>query len=514
MADHSTASPFTDSAPAVRTRFAPSPTGMPHIGGLRTVVFSWLLARRHNGQFLLRVEDTDQNRTMPGAVENLLEGLHWMGIDPDEGPVVGGPVGPYYQSERKALYHQYAAQLIAGDHAYRCFCTKERLDAVRAEQMARHMPTTGYDRHCRTLPPEVIKDNLENGLPFVVRLKVPLDGETIVPEALRGLMTFRNSTLEDAVLLKSDGFPTYQLANVIDDHTMGISHVVRGDDWLPSAPLHVLIYQALGWEIPILAHVPNVMGNDNKKLSKRHGAESILFYRDNGFLPEAVINYLAFLGWSYDDKTDILSIAELQRSFGLERVHTAGAIFDLERLRWMNGVYIRALPLEDLVRRALPFMERPAAEGGLPDLIRRPLDRDLLAAVLKLDQERLKTLAEASQMTSFFFEDHLAYPAEWLIGKGLDAAQSLAGIQRALTLLETVEPWEPRMMEDRMRALAEELGQRPGPLFMGVRVAVTGRKETPPLFETMVVLGRARSLARLRHGIDALAALAVTPSAS
>ncbi|MBA3825340.1 MAG: glutamate--tRNA ligase, partial [Ktedonobacterales bacterium] len=326
----STAPAYTGGTPTVRTRFAPSPTGLPHIGGLRTTVFSWLLARHSNGQFLLRVEDTDQARTVPGAVENLLHGLEWMGIIPDEGPFVGGPVGPYYQSERKELYAQYAAQLLASDHAYRCFCTRERLDEVRAAQQARHLPTTGYDRHCRALPAEVISANLAGNLPFTIRLKVPFDGETIVNDALRGAMPFKNSTLEDAVMIKSDGYPTYHLANVIDDHTMAITHVLRGDDWLPSAPLHVLVYQALGWDVPVLAHTPNVMGNDGKKLSKRHGAESILFYRDAGFLPEAVINYLALVGWSYDDKTDILSVDELIKAFSLERVHTAGGVFDLE----------------------------------------------------------------------------------------------------------------------------------------------------------------------------------------
>jgi glutamyl-tRNA synthetase len=512
MADRAPAPHFTGGTPTVRTRFAPSPTGQPHIGGLRTVVFSWLLARHGNGQFLLRIEDTDQKRTVPGAVENLLEGLRWMGIIPDEGPEVGGPVGPYFQSQRLDHYAYYAGELLRTGHGYRCFCTKERLDELRAEQQARHLPTTGYDRLCRTLPQEIINDNLRNGIPFTVRLKVPLEGVTVAPDILRGEVVFQNKTLEDAILLKSDGYPTYHFANVIDDHEMGITHVLRGDDWLPSAPLHVLLYQAFGWEMPVIAQVPNVMGNDGKKLSKRHGAEPILFYRDNGYLPEAIINYLALLGWSYDDKTDILSVDELIRAFNLDRVHTAGAIFDLERLRWMNGVYIRALPLDELVERALPYMERPAAQGGLPDTIRRPLDRDLLRRVLRLDQERLKTLADAAALTPFFFEDTLAYPAEWLIGKGLDAPTALAGLRRAYAVLSDAPAWEAAPLEERMRALAEELGQKPGPLFMGVRVAVTGRKETPPLFETMIVLGRERSLARMQTAIALLEAHAGQPA--
>ena len=504
MHDRGSVHPFVGGVPTVRTRFAPSPTGLQHIGGLRTIVFSWLLARNGEGQFILRSEDTDQKRTVEGAIENLLEGLDWIGIEADEGPEIGGPVGPYTQSQRLDHYAYYAAKLVELGHGYRCFCTRDRLDAVRAEQQARHLPTTGYDRLCRRLAPEEIAQKLADGMPFTVRVKVPETGATIAPDILRGEVVFQNSTLEDAILMKSDGYPTYHFANVIDDHEMVITHVLRGDDWLPSAPLHVLLYQAFGWQMPIYAHVPNVMGNDGKKLSKRHGAEPILFYRDNGYLPEAVINYLAFLGWSYDDKTDILSIAELQRAFSLKRVHTAGAIFDLERLRWMNGVYIRKLALPELVERVLPYMERPAAEGGLPDTIARPIDRDLLPRVLHLDQERLKTLADAAQLTSFFFEDAMEYPAEWLIGKGLDAAQAKSGLEQAHRLLANLPTWEAAPMEEQMRALATELSQKPGPLFMGVRVAVTGRKETPPLFETMVVLGRDRSLARLQNAIDKL----------
>lgn len=495
---------FAGGTPTVRTRYAPSPTGVPHIGGFRTIVFSWLLACHSNGQFLLRVEDTDQKRTVAGAVEEMLTGFRWLGIVPDEGPVNGGPVGPYYQSQRLGTYAYYAAKLVEIGHGYRCFCTKERLDALRAEQQARHEPTTGYDRLCRRLSPSEIEAKLAGGLPYTVRLKVPETGETIAADILRGDVVFQNKTLEDAILLKSDGYPTYHFANVVDDHEMAITHVLRGDDWLPSAPLHVLLYQAFDWQMPIYAHVPNVMGNDGKKLSKRHGADSILVYEQQGYLPEAIINYLSLLGWSYDDKTDILSVDELIRSFSLDRVHTAGAIFDIERLRWMNGVYIRQLSLDDLAERVLPYMERPEAEGGMPDRIARPIDHELLMSVLKLDQERLKVLSDAPLLMSFFFEDAQDYPTEWLIGKGLDAAQAKSALQSALMLLESLPTWEHATMEQPMRDLAASLEMKPGPLFMGVRVAVTGRKETPPLFETMEVLGRERSLTRLRNAIAKL----------
>lgn len=493
--------------PAVRTRFAPSPTGYLHIGAYRTIVFSWLLARHHGGQFLLRVEDTDQQRTVPGVVDDFLEGLRWMGIDLDEGPVIGGPFGPYYQSQRLDLYAVYARQLVESGHAYRCFCTKERLEAMYADQQARHLPTTGYDRHCRRLPAEEIARNLAEGRSYVVRVKVPESGVTLVQDALRGKVSFQNATLEDAVLLKSDGYPTYHLASVIDDHLMEISHVLRGDEWLPSAPIHKLIYDALGWEWPLTAHVPSVLGADGRKLSKRRGAQSLLHYRDQGYLPEAIINYLALLGWSYDDKTEILTVPELQAAFSLERVNRSGAVFDEERMRWMNGLYLRKLPLDDLTDRTLPFLERPEAEGGLPDRAARPLDRDYVARVLRLDQERMKVLADAPMLMAFFFDDQLDYPAEWLIGKGLDAPQARQALGSALELVEGAAGWDPHALEAPLRELATTLGMKPGPLFMGIRVAITGRKETPPLFDTMEVLGRDRTLGRIREGLARLQSL-------
>lgn len=509
MRDSGSPPAYQGGPPTVRTRFAPSPTGLPHIGGYRTVLFSWLLARRHGGQFVLRIEDTDQKRTVPGAVTNLLEGLAWLGIEPDEGPVAGGPVGPYFQSQRRDLYAQYAEQLIERDAAYRCFCSKERLDAMYKDQQDRHLPTTGYDRRCRALSSSEIAANLANGMSSVVRIKVPLTGETVVPDALRGAVHFQNAKQEDLVLLKSDGFPTYHLANVVDDHLMAITHVLRGDDWLPTAPLHVLQYQALGWDMPVLAHVPNVLGRDGKKLSKRFGAQPLLYYREQGYLPEAILNYLVLLGWSYDDKTDMLSVAEMQAAFGLERVGTAGAVFDEERMRWMNGVYLRQLAGDDLVARALPFLERPAAEGGLPDHVARPLDRAYVGRVVRLDQERMKVLSEAPTLTSYFFEDGaLEYPAEWLIGKGLDGAGAHRALTRAAAIIAALDPWEPATLEAPLRALAEELGLKPGPLFMGIRVAVTGRKETPPLFETLDILGRARAVFRLQDALARLAAVA------
>src|SRR5438105_4736137 len=349
-----------------RLRYAPSPTGFQHIGGFRTALFSWLYARHCGGQFILRIEDTDVARTLEGSVDNLIEGLNWLGIDIDEGPVVGGPFGPYYQTQRKALYQQYAHQLIASGHAYRCYCTPERLAEMRKEQEAQHLPPR-YDRRCRYLSPEERAANDAAGIPWVVRFAMPLEGETIVHDELHGDIVFKNVDIDDTVLLKSDGLPTYHLGNVIDDHLMGITHVLRGDEWIASAPRHVQVYKALGWEMPLFYHVPQVLGKDKKKLSKRHNAPAWTELWREGFLPEAVFNFLALIGWSYDDKTEFFTREELIRAFTLDRVGIAGGIYDPEKLAWMNGVYIRKLPLDELTHRTLPYLERPEIEGVLPD---------------------------------------------------------------------------------------------------------------------------------------------------
>lgn len=487
----------------VRVRFAPSPTGFQHIGGYRTALFDWLLARHRGGRFLLRIEDTDTARTVPGAVEAVIEGFRWLGLDWDEGPLVGGAFGPYFQTQRRDLYRAFSDQLIESGHAYRCFCTPERLQKVREEMQARGEPPR-YDRHCRPLSIAEQAARAADGEPFVVRCAVPLEGTTRVKDVLRGEIRFENVNLDDAVLLKSNGYPTYHLANVIDDHLMRISHVIRAEEWIPSAPLHILIYVAFGWQPPLFAHVPDVLGRDGRKLSKRHGAVPLLEYRDLGYLPEAVLNYMALLGWSYDDKTDILSREQLVKAFDLDRVGTAGAKYDEERLLWFNGMYIRQLSPEQLTERVLPFLERPQSQGGLLDSVSRPLDRAYTARVLHLEQERMKTLAEAPGMTVFFFAEELDYEPTLLVAKGMDKERTLSGLRQVLAILDALDQWEAGAMEPPLRALVGELGLKPVQLFTSIRVAVTGRTISPPLFETMEVLGRQRSLARLRDAIGLL----------
>ena len=478
----------------VRVRYAPSPTGVPHVGNVRTALFNWLFARHEGGSFILRVEDTDQTRLVPEALDAILESLRWLGLHWDEGPEVGGSCAPYFQSQRLDLYRRAANELIAKDAAYRCFCSPERLEQVRAEQTRRREPPR-YDRRCRNLSEAECKQEEAKGIVPVVRFKTPLDGRVEFDDIVRGHVAFENDTLDDFIILKSDGFPTYHLANVVDDHLMEISHVLRAEEWLPSTPRHLLLYAALGYAPPQFAHLPMILGSDRAKLSKRHGAVSLLEYRRRGYLPEAMFNFLGLLGWALDDHTEIISRDEFIRSFSLERIVKNPAIFDVEKLTWMNGVYMRALRPE---RLADLLVER--LEDDLSPAVPRPLDRGYVLRIVPLVQERIKLLDEAAPLTAFFFvEGPLDYMPETLLGKrftgrGREARKTL---EVAMERLSKVERWEHDAVEGVLRPLATELGLKAGDLFMLMRVAVTGQTATPPLFETMEVLGRDRCLARL-----------------
>ncbi len=484
-----------------RLRFAPSPTGFLHIGGLRTALFSWLYARHTGGQFVLRIEDTDTARTVEGAVDDCLKGMQWLGMDIDEGPIVGGPYGPYYQVQRKALYQHYASKLIESGHAYRCYCTPERLEQMRKDQMAQKLPPR-YDRHCRYFTSEQRTALEAEGRSWTVRFAMPLEGETVVHDELHGDIVFKNSDLDDMVILKTNGLAPYHLAHLVDDHLMGITHVVRAEEWIPSAPRHVQLYKALGWEVPLFYHVPDVMGKDKKKLSKRRGAPAWSDYAQQGYLPEAVFNFLALLGWAYDDKTEIFTKEELIRAFTLGRVGTSSGIYDPDKLLWMNGVYIRQLSLDQLIERILPYMERPEAEGGLPDSIARPLDIPYTKRVLELEHERLKTLGEAAHVVSFFYEEEITYDTKLLIQKGMDAARTHDALVKARDALNTLEQWEHTALETLLRGMIEPLGLKAGQFFGTIRTAVSGRTATPPLFQMMEVLGREVSMKRIEQAIS------------
>ena len=476
---------------SVRVRYAPSPTGLPHVGNIHTALFNWLFARHNGGKFIVRVEDTDVARTVPGALEGILEGLKWLGIEWDEGPEVGGPFRPYFQSQRLEIYQKLAKQLVEQGHAYYCHCTPERLEQMRAEQTA-HKEPPGYDRCCREL-------ELGDKPGGVIRFKTPLEARTTFHDLIRGEVTFENAGLDDFVLLKSDGYPTYHLANVIDDHLMQISHIMRAEEWLSSTPKHLLLYRAFGFEPPLFAHLPIILGSDRSKLSKRHGAVSILDYKEQGYLPEAMMNFLALLGWSLDDKTEILSGEELCRHFSIERVSQTAAIFNREKLDWMNGVYIRKLSPEGLMQRALPFLEK-----GLPATVKRPLDKGYVAKVMPLIHERAKKLDEVAELTGFFFADELEYDPRLLIDKKLDKNATLHMLDISGTMLDRMEVFDAQTLEGVLRPLADELHLKAGQLFGTLRTAVTGLTATPPLFQTMEVLGRERCHKRIKTAIARL----------
>ncbi|MFZ2489417.1 MAG: glutamate--tRNA ligase [Anaerolineae bacterium] len=490
------------SSPA-RVRFAPSPTGYLHIGSVRSALFNWLYARHTGGQFILRIEDTDQKRLVADAVDDFTSGLRWLGAQWDEGPQVGGDHGPYYQSERLSLYKTWADWLVEHGHAYRCYCTEERLDALRAEQLA-HKEQPGYDRHCRYLTPEQRAAHEAAGDPYVIRLAIePLDGSTTFRDAIRGDITFEHSQLQDTVLLKSDGWPTYHLAAVVDDHAMAITHIMRSDEWLSSAPLGVLLYQAFGWEPPVWAHLPVILNPNGKgKMSKRHVTSAdgktipvlLKEYIAEGYLPEAMVNFLANVGWSLDGSTEVFTAQQAIDAFDINAINPAPAAFPYDKLVWLNGVYIRQLDDDDLYQRLIPFV---AAGLGMSET--EMAARPELRAAVPLIKERIKTLAEAAPLLGFLFVNGpLTYddPRE-LIGEKMTAAQALEVLERSAAALAALPAWDKESVEASLRELSDALGLKVRQLLHTVRIAVTGAKVSPPLFEAIVILGRARVQERL-----------------
>ena len=474
----------------MRLRFAPSPTGALHIGSVRTILYNYLFARQRDGKMVLRVEDTDQDRLVPGAIDSIYDGLHWLGISWDEGPQEGGPYAPYVQSERLPLYQQHAQELIEKGAAYYCFCSKERLAAVRAEQEARKEPTR-YDRHCRNIPPAEAAERATTE-PHVIRLKVPDEGTLAIEDLVHGHIEWQADTIEDQVILKSDGFPTYHLAVVIDDHVMEISHIMRGDEWVASVPKHLLIYGAFGWDVPPMAHVPSVLGPDGKKLSKRHGSTAVSQFRDDGYLPEALINYLALVGWSPGTEDEIFSMDDLIRVWKIEQVQSAGGKWDKERLDYFNGVWIRKLSVDELVRRLEPFV--PAE-----------WDRAVLKKIAPHIQERMKTLKDAHDLIRFLFTDDIGYEWKLLIPKKSDRFTTLEVLAQARAVLGGIDPFVAANIQPALEGLAAERGWSKGELNGVIRMAITGRKVGPPLYESLEVLGKEKSLTRIEKAQELLA---------
>lgn len=487
----------TDSNRPVRTRIAPSPTGLPHVGNIRNAVYSWLFARHHGGQFVFRLEDTDRERYDAASEQALYRAFRWLGLDYDEGPDAGGPYGPYVQSERLEHYQAAAQRLIEQGHAYKCYCTRERVAQIREARQQANLHPFGYDRHCRALSDEERQRLDEAGTPYVVRFAIPLEGETSFEDAVRGKITYQNRELDDHVILKSDGFPTYQLANVVDDHLMEITHVIRSEEWIPSTPRHVLEYQALGWTPPMFAHPGLIQGRDSSgkisKLSKRHGAVYVGEYQDQGYLADALVNFISLLGWAPGGDIEIMTREDMIRLFSLDGLNGAPSVFDIDKLNWMNGVYIRSLSEEALVDMCLPFLQKAELVSAEPSAE----ERDYVRRVLKLEQERLKTLAEAPEATVFFFREPIEYD-EAAVNKRLKTPQAGAALDAVIRKFEAVENWSAAELDAGVSAASEELGVKRGEAIHPTRVAATGRMVGPSLFDTLEVLGRERVLGRLR----------------
>ncbi len=471
---------------SVRVRFAPSPTGYLHIGGLRTALYNALFARHHGGRFILRIEDTDQTRKVEGAVENLLSTLAWIGLEYDEGPDRPGACGPYVQSERLSLYRAHVDRLLDSGHAYPCFCTEQDLEAMRARQIEEKRPPM-YDRRCRSLKPEDVATRIAAGTPHTVRMKVPLSGDVVFPDRIRGEVHVSCKVIDDQVLLKSDGFPTYHLANVVDDHEMGITHVIRGEEWLPSTSKHVLLYDAFGWSRPEFAHLPLLLNPDRSKLSKRQGDVAVEDYKAKGFLPEALLNYVALLGWNTTDNREFFTMDELIREFSLDRVGKSGAVFDMEKLRWFNAQYLRGLDAERRRALCLPWLQ--GTGWSLPEPGR--LDEILEALV-----HHLTLPSDIVSEAAIFFTEPVVGDDEELraVLEAPGAAEVLAVFHH---LASGVEPWH----RDRLKALIKEVqtesGRKGKELFLPLRVALTARLHGPELPVIMELLGRESVLSRI-----------------
>jgi glutamyl-tRNA synthetase len=496
----------TSTSPA-RVRFAPSPTGFLHLGGLRTALFDWLYARHTGGQFILRIEDTDQKRYNPESLHDLMRSLRWLGLEWDEGPDVGGPHAPYIQSERRAIYRQYADWLVEHGKAYRCYTTEAELEELRAKGLP-------YDRRHRNLTAEQ-RDVFEaEGRAFVIRFAAPLTGATTVHDAIRGDITVENSTIADPVLLKSDGLPTYHLAVVVDDRLMEITHVLRGEEWIPSAPIHHLLFEAFAWPAPVFVHLPVILDPSGKgKMSKRKtvvdGREFSPFVRDyitGGYLPDAMFNFLANMGWSYDAEKEIFTPEEAIARFDVASISPKATALPFGKLDWMNGVYIRQMAPARLADELAPYI---ATDLGL-DVESLRYDRRLIE-LAPLVQERIKVLTEATALVDWAFvaADQITYPdPAQLIGKKLTAAESCDVLDAGAKILQTIEPFEPATLEAAFRTLSEAMQIKVGALLTPFRVAISGKTVAPPLFESMHVLGREETLARIANAVQALRSFA------
>ena len=478
----------------IRTRFAPSPTGYMHIGNLRTALYEYLIAKSQKGKFILRIEDTDQERFVEGAIDIIYNTLKLTGLHYDEGPDIGGEYGPYIQSQRMGIYMDYAKELVEKGQAYYCFCTKERLEALKTSNKEGEA-FSKYDRHCLHLSSEQVQKNLDAGMPFVIRQKMPTEGTTTFHDVVYGDITVENAELDDQILMKADGFPTYNFANVVDDHLMKITHVVRGSEYLSSTPKYSLLYEAFGWEAPVYVHLPAVMRDAHNKLSKRHGDKSFEDLVKEGFLVEAIVNYIALLGWSPSDNKELFTLKELEKAFDINGLSKSPSIFDIKKLTWMNGEYIKAMEADTFYR---------TIESRLKDAVKNTaLDLKKIAALL---QKRLETLNDIARLVDFF--DTLPeYSTELYIHKKMKTTEEIAlsSLKASLPVLEQLSDWNETTIHDTLMSLVQELGIKNGQLLWPVRTALSGKPTSPGgAMELADILGKEETLKRIKIGIEKL----------
>ncbi len=482
----------------VRLRLAPSPTGFLHIGNLRTALFGYLLAKSMHGEFILRIEDTDEKREVEGAVDSLLNVLTWLGINFDEGPHLGGDYGPYIQTRRLDIYQKEIQTLLDNRKAYRCFCTPERLTEMREEQQ-KNKQAPRYDRHCRNLSEDEAQAKIKAGESFVIRQAMPLDGVVEVYDELRGAIKFQAEDLDDHVLIKANGVPTYQFASVVDDHLMEISHVTRGEEWLPSFPKNILLYQAFGWILPKFIHLPLILNKTGGKLSKRQGDVFVEDYKTKGYLSEALINFCAFLGWHGKTDQEIFSLEELEKEFSIAGMGASPAVFDLEKLNYLNGYYIRQMSPENLVDLVKPYLTEAIATAPFN------ISDEYLTKIISLEQERLKVLGEITQATAYFFVDQSEYEAQLLVWKKSDAEKTKTNLQTLADYLAVYSgDWTKENLESSIKQLIADQGGQVGDYLWPMRVALTGRQFSPGPFEVAAVLGKEITLKRIKGAINIL----------
>ncbi|MFA7365422.1 MAG: glutamate--tRNA ligase [Patescibacteria group bacterium] len=480
----------------IRLRFAPSPTGFLHVGNLRTVLFGYFLAKSLDGDFILRIEDTDQKREVEGAVESLLNILSWVGVNFDEGPHIGGDFGPYIQTQRREMYDKYIKELLEKGEAYYCFCTSERLDEMRQKQQE-NKEAPKYDNHCRNLSKEEVEEKIKNGESYVIRQKMPTSCCIEVYDELRGKIIFKSNDLDDHVLIKSNGIPTYQFASVIDDHLMKVTHVTRGDEWLASFPKNALLYKSFGWEMPKFIHLPLILNKGGGKLSKRQGDVFVEDYKSKGYLPEAIINFCALLGWHPKDDQEILSLSEIISKFSIDGLGVSPAVFDLEKLDYLNGYYIRQKPIEDLIALCKPYLLK---EG----LISENTDKDKIEKVIEITKERLVRLEDINSLTHYLFLEDISYDKELLVWKSLTIEDVKNNLKEILGILEGVlgENWNKEYLEDLIFPYLKENDKKNGDYLWPLRVSLSGQKNSPSPFELAHALGKEESLKRIKKAIN------------